>query len=284
MKKYLLYLISFFLCQNVYCMDVNALSDVLLIVNFNHPYYQNIEFIKKLYGPFFKKIVFYGEQEYPGVTAVVTQKGFYISDVIVDAFTKNPGFSGYLFLEDDCVLNMWHCLQLDKNKIWILPGFTNDPNHVEYNHKFHIANYITMENAMDWWFHRDDWGLVPAGKAFEKIPVEDQKIAEDNFGKGNLIGTAVDMFYIPGRFREKVIEIVPHFPTTFLEITIPTMISCLDHKSNWEQRVSVLWLGYAYNTPWPDRYTCVHPYKLSHLPFREYIVQVYKQFFPQINF
>lgn len=284
MKKYLLYLVSFFVWQNANCVNVNALSDVLLIVNFNHPYYQNIDFIKKLYGPFFKKIVFYGENEYPEVTAIATHQGFYISGVIVDALTKNPGMAGYLFLEDDCILNMWNCLELDKNKIWLLPGFSNDPNRVEYDHNFHMANYITLENAMHWWFHRDDFGLVPAGKAFEKLSPEDKKIAEDNFGKGNLIGSAVDMFYIPGRYREKMIEIAPHFASIFLEIAIPSIIACLDDKNNWEQRVSVLWFGYSNNMPWPANYTCIHPYKLSHVPSRENLLNVFKKVFPQINF
>jgi hypothetical protein len=243
--------------------EIEKFSKTLLIVNFNHPYYKNIEFLKKLYSPFFPHIVFYsdGNIPHPEVTCLMTDSGRLISETLYDALNKNPGYEGYLFLEDDCVLNMWNCFSLDLNKVWLLPGFS-------------IAN---LENRT----FTEDWAWVGAfnvtKQAFSRLLPKDLEIIAKNFGKDRAIGTAADMFYFPGKFREDVMRMCLDFKNVYIEIAMPCILACLDTKENWE-KVTVLW-GVAENSlheNWPKDYTCIHPVKLSSVKNRELVERVFR--------
>lgn len=286
MKNFFIFLLCIwaFNQNDLKAYDYTKLNNTLLIINFNHPYFDNIPFLKKLYSPFFKKIVFYGEGEHPEVTKIKSNKGHFVCEVLIDALRNNPDATGYLFLEDDCILNIWNCLSLDPNKIWILPGFTADANRVEYQHKFCIANSLTNANATEWWWNHPDMGFQQAKRAFENLLPEDLEIVEKSFGKGSMIGTAADMLYIPALYREQVIRIAPYFSDVFVEMALPCILSCLDTKDKWENKVSILWGGYSFQRPWPSEYTCVHPLKLSYEGNRYFILNVFQQRFPEIVF
>jgi hypothetical protein len=69
-------------------IDKNKFKNVLLIISFNHPYYNNIDFSKQLYAPYFNKIFFYGTQPHEEVTCFATDEGRLISEVLYDASEK----------------------------------------------------------------------------------------------------------------------------------------------------------------------------------------------------
>jgi hypothetical protein len=253
-------------------------SDVLLIIIFNHPYYSNIDFLKELYSPFFSHIVFYGENPHPEVTAMPIQNGFLIAGLIKDAIEKNPNYRGYLFLEDDCILNIWNCLSFDLNKIW-LPRFKRSVNQVEYNPRFLTANFKDGHNADVWWW-KSQWGFAPTKKAFMDLLPHDLEIMEQNVGKNSGAGALCDMFYIPSRFKHDVMRLCPSFSNVFVEIAVPCILCCLDIYKNWEQ-TCMLW---GYNeisfTHWPVQFTCIHPIKLSKPNNRESIATIFKNMIP----
>lgn len=255
-------------------------SHVLLIINFNHPYYGNIDFIKRLYAPFFPNIVFYGEKADPRVTALPTHIGYYISDLLADVITKHPHFEGYLFLEDDCVLNMWNCFSLDLNKIWILPNFNRNVNTPDYHIDFFIANVITGHEGSKW-----GWGFAhsyePAKNAYQTLLPQDVAILEHNIGYKNICSASADMFYFPGRLSKELLRLTSHFKNVYIEIMVPTMLACLDYKENWE-KVTIIWgLHDSYlHVNWPHEYTCIHPLKLSSVANQALIKNVFEKMMP----
>jgi len=93
-------------------------DDVLLIVNYNFPHYESIDFLKSIYNPCFPHIVFYGAKDHPDVIQLDTYRGWYAYAVILDAMQRFPEYQGYLCIHDDCVLNFWNLYRFDKYKIW----------------------------------------------------------------------------------------------------------------------------------------------------------------------
>ncbi|MGC2310563.1 MAG: hypothetical protein WA432_03020 [Candidatus Babeliaceae bacterium] len=261
-------------------MYKDKFANILLVINFNHPYYKNIDFIKELYVPFFSNIVFYGESSHPQVTAVPTHMGYLLAYVVHDVLIKYPSYDGYLFLEDDCILNVWNCLSLNLDKIW-LPGFSNKVNEVCLENSSFIANLKDGTNANTWWW-RAEWGIGPTKKAFSPLSAHDLEMIEKNAGKNNAVGAMADMFYIPGRFSNDVVRLADVFKDVFVEIAIPCILCCLDLKENWE-RTSILW-GVAdsiVQSHWPMLFICVHPLKLSLQKNRNLIRKVFNTMIPQ---
>ncbi|MDZ4152650.1 hypothetical protein, partial [Methylicorpusculum sp.] len=75
-------------------------DDVLLIINYNHPHYQTIDFLKKIYGKSFSHIVFYGEKPDSRVHTVSHHYGWYGYRALADAMKRYPHFRGYLYTND----------------------------------------------------------------------------------------------------------------------------------------------------------------------------------------
>jgi hypothetical protein len=245
-------------------------SNVLLIINFNHPYYGNIDFLKRLYSPFFPNIVFYGESADPRVTAIPTHIGFFISDVMSDVINKHPGYKGYLFLEDDCILNIWNCWDFDLDKIWLVRITST-------------CNMVTKQNAHSWaWSYPH--GFEPTKKAFAHLSPKDLEILGHNVGKDNACGASADIFYFPARLKDDVLRLVPHFRPVFIEIAMPTILAALDYKENW-QIINILWgpdNGSLHNR-WPIEYTCIHPLKLSSVANQALIKRVFEKMIPGLT-
>src|SRR5256885_9039524 len=101
----LLQLVSDCLSTQSYASHRGFADDILLIINYNHAWYDSIPFLKKVYGEFFPHIVIYGPKEAPGVELCEHYKGWYSYKAIAHAMKKNQGYKGYLFLHDDCFLN-----------------------------------------------------------------------------------------------------------------------------------------------------------------------------------
>lgn len=269
---------SIFFAQNY---NHNKFHNTLLIINFNHPYYDNIPFLKEIYAPFFSNMIFYGEKAHNEVVSIRTEKGHYVSNLIFHVLETNPGYEGYLFLEDDCILNLWNCLSLDLDKIWLLPGFTLSENAITTSH------FITVNVASGKW--SEPWGwpwrLESVRNAFQKLSPKDKEYLTYNLGKDIAIATAADMFYFPGKYREDVMRLCPIFEDVFIETAMPCILAALDFKEKWE-KVSILFgvTSMQVHHHWPMEQTCIHPVKLSDNNNRDSVRKLYKRMFPGIPY
>lgn len=255
-------------------------SNTLLIINFNHPYYENIAFLNKLYRPFFPNIVFYGEKPHPEVIQMKTEKGFYVCDLIAHAIENNPDYEGYLFLEDDCVLNMWNCFSLDLDKIWLLPGFTQNSSGRVTPH-FITCNIITKEWSHPWaWSSR----LESIRNAFRNLTHKDLVNLNYNLGNNIAIATSADMFYFPAKFKNDVGRLCAVFKDVFIETAMPCILASLDKKENWE-KVSIFFEmpQLHVSNEWPIIPTCVHPVKFSRDSNRNMTEQIFKRMLPGLQ-
>ncbi len=275
-----------FICLNNICMAqplyTNKFENVLLIVNFNHPFYGNIEFLKKLYAPFFPRMVFYGEQAHPEVTVKHTTIGYHVSDILIDAITKNPDCDGYLFLEDDCILNMWRCEDLALDKIWLLPNFNNDALNDSYYIDFFTANLKSSQHNRYWMWWSIYWHSLK--NAVARMLPRDVAILAHNVGNDTACGSSADMFYVPARYKDEFLRLADVFRHVFIEIAMPTILASLDYKENWE-KVTVLWKSTNVNLEqrWPITYTCIHVLKLSSESSRVLVKNVFEKMMPGLH-
>lgn len=306
MKKNLRSFIYFFIfvscaLTNFLSADVNSTSntppnfdDVLLVVQYNHPYYGTIPFIKELYSPLFPNIVFYGEKQDPEVTCITTTVGVYLARVMVDVFEKYPNYNGYIFLQDDCLMNVWNYSRLDKNKFWFAiarypsckegdplawdSNFDRSNARAEFTRSSFDGSY---QEFWGWW--KTEHGLAPLRQALPMLLPSDWAQLEANVGKNIAITQVCDMFYVPQRFSADVLRLSRAFKNVFYEISVPMTLCCLDSIDNWEL-LKMQWgipqehfLTYRMDVDW------VHPIKFSKPECKDFARQVINQYYQSLT-
>lgn len=240
----------------------NALDfqDTLLIINYNHPYYDSIPFLKEMYSRVFPHIVFYGEKPCPGVIAIPHNFGWWAQNIMYDAMIRWPDFKGYLLVQDDCWMNFWNFARLDKDKVWFSPG----------------VNPVALETPASFWWYwwGKDCGKNASTIALKKVPQKYLDRLNANIGPDKVGTVFSDFIYIPGRLREAYLEVSPCFgsPPVFLEIAIPTIMLCIEDMNEWE----ILNINWGNNFPqsYAAHYDWVHPVKFSNLGYRKIIKRI----------
>lgn len=243
-------------------------EDILLIINFNHPYYGNIEFLKEIYSPYFPNIVFYGEAAHPEVVKIKTGIGWHVHRVLKDALIRYPGFRGYICTQDDCFIGFWNFQELNKDKIWFHQNWT--------------VSLDTVEHPWPWW--KKSCGRNAVWQAYHKLDACSTKQLKENLGYRNIPYSWADFFYLPNSYRSKFLKICDCFdnPDVFLEISIPTILFCLEQKNKMEM-LHVFWGGTGVNANFDyyhPNFHWIHPIKFSCQSSREFVLNVIES---QIN-
>lgn len=201
-------------------------DDVLLVINYNHAYYDSIPLLKAMYTPVFKNIVFYGPKAHPDVVLCEHRDGYFSYTAISDAMARYPRYTGYLFLHDDCILNTEAMAQSSLDK-WV-PWVPRTPFGL-----FDTGGAIDTRNEYKLWgWWNTPWGRGPAIKVFNALPHEAKRMLAANWGAFNVVFGYADFAYIPGRFRKTYTELANlcRSKELFLEIGLPTLIACLCPK------------------------------------------------------
>ncbi|KAG0201187.1 hypothetical protein BGX28_005934 [Mortierella sp. GBA30] len=236
-------------------------KDILLVVNFNFPLYDAVEPFRSIYEPYFPNIVFYGPEVPAGrekdVTEVDTSQGFTGYRSLVNAMEKYPNYAGYLYTNDDTVLNVFQLAEFDQDKVWkhvpVLsedlrdrskpppfewhwekPGTTNmwnDPTSLTDVQKERIANFTKVQGPADI-------------KAF------------------------CDAVYVPNRISLELKDVLTRFlkHDVFLELGVGLALIAVEPPENWvDWKESYLWYG-GERPRWreflKDGVSMVHPVKL----------------------
>ncbi len=264
-------------CRKRLKSNERPLKDILLAINFNHPFYSVIPILEDYYKPIFTKYIFCGPQrDYSGKYNITiirshrTEYGFYGYQCLVEAILRNGGWQGYLLINDDMIINWWNFLDLDRDKIWYGEQFPD------------LAGGHKIFSDPNEWFERDKRGdkcskfylemktgrILNETGMFEMYEINTEK-------KRICIAQLSDLFYIPSRFASKFAKIAKQFymRRIFLEVAVPMSIYSLDHKSNiiylngmylqkkygwakqWKIRTRKAWREYHFGLHF------LHPYK-----------------------
>lgn len=268
-------------CEKDYGFD-----DILLVVHYNHPYYQTSEFIQGLYSCF-PNIVFYGPIPGNNIIDIPTHEGHFLSRVIQDVLNRFPNYRGYLVIQDDVLMNFWNFSRLSKDKIWFAVSFYRSPMIMkqtppswESNFDKSVAYKEFFLPARDKWWGR--WGDYQAiDEARKRLEAKDLKMMRKSIKGSIAAGMVCDMFYIPSKFREDSIRLSHVFKDVFCEVAIPTMLCCLETPENWEILKGIWQFGYGGNFSESMKYfnasaDWVHAFKFSTKEIRDFAQEIVK--------
>ena len=213
---------------------------LLLIVNFNSEFFENIPVIEKLYGEFFTKIVYYSDVEHSdlGVHGVPFNHGVFQQIAVADAMHRYPDYDGYLWIGDDVFLN--HALLFNKmnfSKVWI------DGADKAYLCLFADAS---LYGPGHW---SKEMGKAATAKAYDCLP----NVYRDRFpGRLNChhcaTNNAADVGYIPQRYRKQFMELAYVFRHVLFEIAIPTFVRVMTDEA--DDVMTFQHSVYVWEDPW----------------------------------
>lgn len=236
-------------------------SDIVLVIVYNYPFYSSIPALTALYKHAFPTIMFCGPRKTKDYTveALYINKGYFSYACMSRAMEKHPGYTGYLLINDDVLLNYWNFVGMDRDKIWEGPKGT-----------ILLFNYTQPAN---WYWWNSTWGMKTCQKSYDEIrglgkslknewlptmiddnhndalnanappwsPIWDversiELLKQNGNGTLNCYRGRSDIFYIPGKFSEafQTLSYIFYKHRSFLEIAVPTMCRMLDKVENFK--------------------------------------------------
>lgn len=230
----------------------NRFENTLLIIIFNFGLYDHIPLLKKLYQTTFPNIVFCGptiSHNFSIVTADIYNGYFsyHCLPMIMRNYANYDNYSGYLFMNDDVLLNFWNLPRLDANEIWEGP-----------KKPISVSTFHRPDHWWYWWGSR--WGLKNCIKTLNITRVSGKNHGAEFFKtlrKNNknsheqCYGGRSDVFYIPRRFLHQFVYLAKMFRNNdvFLEIAVPTILRMLDNQRKFQHLKGVYLPGRAGTEP-----------------------------------
>lgn len=216
---------------------------------YHYPFYQTLPFILSQYKDAFPHILVCGPKpsaEFEIFTVDMGPGGYYSYECIGRAIRVHPGYRGYLYVNDDMVVNWWNFAKLDKEKIWKGAEIAVSVAHV--------INHRPIRDDWMWW--KLESGLQSCERAFEKLSelsgspstttrVNYKNMLATHFLNGGnrtlCLRTWSDFAYIPGRLSRnfEALSSIFYKNKVFLEIALPTSLSLLEDWRHWEDAKGV---------------------------------------------
>ena len=153
---------------------------------------------------------------------------------------RYAGYRGYLYVNDDMVVNWWTFTNLDKEKLWqggII--FSNDD---------HVMGSRPISDTWPWWRKKsksaeacEDSYLEITHKYRSSEHINITKLINTHLvngeGEKRCFRMWSDLFYIPKKFSDQFqrLSFVFHKNRVFLEVAVPTIMSFLDIRDSWEK-------------------------------------------------
>jgi len=261
--------------------------DIILIIHFSWPYFDNIEYLKEIYSKEFPNIVFYADIEKEKcpkeIVPIDTFHGSYQYHALSDAIIRYPGYKGYLFINDDVFVKYWKLKRLNKDKFWEAWNVKDPERAKKENYK--STGYKTNlfeEDPKDrkWAFKNRKEELKLAYNCIDKKYLD---MLEQSTGNRKIwVGQTADFIYVPGKFAKEFTILASWFYDikVWFAIAIPNIIRMIDKEENFEKVYAVYlwreqrinWKNYVYK----EEVEFIHPIKFSKEDTRKYIKQLIK--------
>lgn len=239
------------------------MENVILIVVFNYNRcLNNVEFIKKLYGPYFKKIIFYSDIPETGnseINFINIEQGHYTHRIFNHFYKKYIDLidkcDGLFYTMDDNIINLNILNLMDCKKILYYYRELKELNHYSGWH----------------------WDY-PFGK--EAINNLSRDVDFQKFNINKFSGAFADWFYLPKQYlTDELFELFDLFAKyrVFLELAIPSIINNieLDKEKYVNFTDEVIWgkdrikffnKNYIYDSLNHQHNLVIHPVKFNQNP------------------
>jgi hypothetical protein len=204
-------------------------NNTILLINFNHSRHtNNKEFLKSLYGSYFKSIYFYSDLPSTSdneINFIKTEKGFFTHRIFIDFFEKYQEeinqSDGVFYIHDDCILNVKK----------LNSYFSTDIIYYSKPDAIFSLSELPRAKNLEWSHWKQPYG-VEAIQSIQNNPIT------------KIIRVFSDFFYLPSTFiNQKTIDLFKLYKNVFLEIAIPSIINHIKPKNIQYKKFSskILW-------------------------------------------
>ncbi|KAH0759805.1 hypothetical protein KY290_023298 [Solanum tuberosum] len=228
-------------------------GNVVLIIFCSGPVERTALEWRLLYGRIFKTVIILSDQKN---VDLAVEKGnldymYRYAPKIFDRYTSAEGF---LFLQDDTILNYWNLLQADKSKLWIANKVSKS---------WHA---VPVANKSDWFVKQAD----VVKKVVATMPVHLQvNYKESMKSDETLTICSSEIFYIPRRFVSDFVDLVNLVGNLDMhhKVAMPMIFTAMDSPQNFDSVLNSM----IYKKKPPGNLTtfysaeapAIHPWKVS---------------------
>uniref|UniRef100_A0A1D1YBU5 tRNA (Guanine-N(7)-)-methyltransferase subunit trm82 n=1 Tax=Anthurium amnicola TaxID=1678845 RepID=A0A1D1YBU5_9ARAE len=173
-----------------------------------------------LYGRIFKTVVILSEQSNSDLAVEYGQLS-HVYRYLPKIFERFTGAEGFLFLQDDMILNYWNLLQADKTRLWTT-------NKVQ-------DSWITvpMDGNSSQWFTTQS---AMVKKIVNTLPVHFQVSYKESISEEKLALCSGEIFYVPRRFVGDFVDLVGLVGDLEVhhKIAVPLFFMAMDSPRNFD--------------------------------------------------
>ncbi|KAF9158319.1 hypothetical protein DFQ26_007758, partial [Actinomortierella ambigua] len=250
--------------------DLNStFKNILLVVNFNQPTYGALEPFLAIYKGYFPNIKIYGPKVPDNLKDMVTEisydQGFTSYRNLADAIDKYPNYTGYLYTNDDTLLNVYQLTEFDQDKVWkLVPDPDKD------------VHQLYKSPPDDWYQWSKPQGLKMWSDPTSLTAEQKARIAKFCKVDGPVnVRSFADGVYVPRRIGTELSAVFKRFLVhdVFLEHAVGLALIAVEPTENWVSwKETYLWL--EDRPKWrsylePDM-TLLHPVKIMLDPKAEH--------------
>ncbi|KAG9459624.1 hypothetical protein H6P81_004132 [Aristolochia fimbriata] len=195
-------------------------GNVVLIMFVNGPVNRTALEWRLLYGRIFKTVVILSEDKNPDL-AVEYGQLWLAYKYLPKIFDRFKGADGFLFLQDNMILNYWNLMQADKSKLWIT------------NKVAESWTTFSVKSNMSAWFTQQT-GLVK--KVVSSLPAHFQVSYKGSIDDTSLILCSSEIFFIPRRFVGDFVDLVGLVGDLEIhhKFAVAMMFMAMDAPSNFD--------------------------------------------------
>ncbi|KAF8395827.1 hypothetical protein HHK36_019781 [Tetracentron sinense] len=211
-----------------------------------------------LYGRIFKAVVILSEQSNADL-AVEQGQLEQVYKYLPKIFNRFTSAEGFLFLQDNTILNYWNLLQADKTKLWITDKISKSWTTVSTN----------GDNS-EWFSKQADM----VKKVVSTMPVHFQvSYKESSPEEQSLTICSSEVFYVPRRFVGDFVELVSLVDNLEIhhKVAIPMFFIAMDSPRNFDSVLSTMIYGTEASSSnsssfYSAQVAAVHPWAVSGEP------------------
>nr|XP_023922943.1 probable glycosyltransferase STELLO1 [Quercus suber]POE97468.1 putative glycosyltransferase stello1 [Quercus suber] len=229
-------------------------GNVVLIMFCNGPVERTALEWRLLYGRIFKTVIIFSGAKNPDL-AVEQGQWEQLYKHLPKIFDRYTSAEGFLFLQDDTILNYWNLLQADRNKLWIANKVSKSWTTVSTN------------GNSDWFSKQADM----VKKVVSMMQAHFQVNYKESMTDSQSIAIySSEVFYIPRRFVADFVELVNLVGGLEIhqKVAIPMFFVSMDSPQNFDPVLSSM--IYKQNPPtnnsstlYSAQATAVHPWNVS---------------------
>lgn len=229
-------------------------GNVVLIMFCSGPVERTALEWRLLYGRIFRTVVILAEQKNADL-AVEEGRLDFVYKQLLNIFSRFTSAEGFLFLQDNTILNYWNLLQADKSNLWITDKVSKS------------WSTVSTSGNSDWFSKQADM----VKKVVSMMPVHFQVNYKETINSDRLLTVcSSDVFYIPRRFIADFTELVHLVDNLEIhhKVAIPMFFLSMDSPQNFDPVLSRM--IYEENpsstnssTFYSDKVPAVHPWTVS---------------------